>query len=140
MRELWIETWRSIVAHRVRFGLTSLGIAWGAFMLTFLSSMMSGFESHFMREFEELGPRIVFMGRGTIVKARTGERGAREVDLEVDDVLAVHALSTIDDVTPEVRVWSMPVRRGRVSKLLRISGLDAARTASAPSISSAVAI
>ena len=66
MREIWIDTWRSIVAHRVRFGLTALGIAWGAFMLTFLSSSMQGFEQHFVSEFEEIGPKIVFMGRGWI--------------------------------------------------------------------------
>ena len=77
MRELLIETFRSIVAHRVRFGLTALGIAWGAFMLTFLSSNMLGFEQHFIREFEEIGPRVVIMGPSVILKDRVGARGAR---------------------------------------------------------------
>ena len=125
MRELWIDTWRSIVAHRIRFGLTSLGIAWGAFMLTYLSSNMEGFQRHFVSEFEEIGPRIVFMGSGTILKDRVGERGARRLELEADDVLRTEALQTIEEVSPEIGLWSMPVRSGRRSKLLRVTGLDA---------------
>lgn len=125
MRELWIETWRSIVAHRVRFGLTSLGISWGAFMLTYLSSNMVGFESHFVAEFEELGPKIVIMGPGAILKTRVGERGARGVEMDTDDVLRNASLHSIEHVSPEVGLWSMPVRRGRVSKLMRVNGLSA---------------
>lgn len=124
MREIWIETWRSIVAHRVRFGLTALGIAWGAFMLTFLSSNMLGFEQHFVSEFEEIGPRVVIMGPGTILKSRVGERGARQVEIEPKDVAGVQRLRNVEFASPEVSIWSMPIRVGRRSKLLRLTGLD----------------
>ena len=125
MRELWIDTWRSIVAHRVRFGLTAIGIAWGAFMLTFLSSTTQGFEQHFISEFEEVGPKVVFMGTGTVLKEGLGERNARIVEVEAQDVQQLEALQRIEAATPEVGVWSVPVRTGRRSKLLRLSGLDA---------------
>ena len=125
MRDMLIETFRSIVAHRVRFGLTALGIAWGGFMLTFLSANMKGFEAHFTREFEEIGPRVVMMGRGTILKERIGERGARKVQIEAEDVQRIERLAQIEVASPEVNVWSMPVRTGRRSKLLRLTGLDA---------------
>ncbi|MEM9173890.1 MAG: ABC transporter permease [Myxococcota bacterium] len=124
MRDVFIETWRSIVAHRVRFGLTALGIAWGGFMLTFLSANMMGFEAHFVREFEEIGPRVVHMGRGTILKARTGERGARTVEIENEDVQSTERLLQVEAASPEVHIWSMPVRAGRRSKLLKLTGLD----------------
>jgi putative ABC transport system permease protein len=125
MRELWIDTWRSIVAHRVRFGLTALGIAWGAFMLTFLSSATKGFEQHFVTEFEEIGPRVVFMGTGVILKEGVGERGARELELEAEDIERATLLSKVEGVTPEIGVWAMPVRSGRRSKLMRIAGMNA---------------
>ena len=124
MRDVLIETGRSIVAHRVRFGLTALGIAWGGFMLTFLSANMMGFEAHFIREFEEIGPRVVQMGKGTILKSRTGERGARVVEIENEDVQRTERLRDVEAASPEVHVWSMPVRAGRRSKLLRLTGLD----------------
>ncbi|MEM7410713.1 MAG: ABC transporter permease [Myxococcota bacterium] len=125
MRELVIDTWRSIVAHRVRFGLTSLGIAWGAFMLTFLSSNLEGFSRHFVAEFEELGPRIVFMGPGSILKDRVGDRGARVVELEAEDADRAEQLVSVEEASPEIGRWALPVRQGRRSKLLRVSGLDA---------------
>ena len=125
MRELLVETWRSLVAHRVRFGLTALGIAWGAFMLTFLSSNMLGFEQHFIREFEEIGPRVVMMGPAVILKDRVGARGARVVEVESEDVLGMERLQSVEFATPEVHVWSMPVRAGRRSKLLRMTGIGA---------------
>lgn len=125
MREIFIDTWRSIVAHRLRFGLTALGIAWGAFMLTFLSSNMLGFERHFVSQFEAIGPKVVLMGTGTILKARVGERAAREVEIEAEDVARIQQLQNVEYASPEISVWSMPVRAGRRSKLLRLTGLDA---------------
>lgn len=125
MRELFVETWRSLVAHRVRFGLTALGIAWGAFMLTFLSSNMLGFEQHFIQEFEEIGPRVVMMGPSVILKDRVGARGARVVEIESEDVRGMERLRSVEFATPEVHVWSMPVRAGRRSKLLRMTGIGA---------------
>ena len=125
MRELLVETFRSIVAHRLRFGLTALGIAWGAFMLTFLSSNMLGFEQHFIREFEEIGPRVVMMGPAVILKDRVGARGARLVEVESEDVPTMERLGSVEFATPEVHVWSMPVRAGRRSKLLRMTGIGA---------------
>jgi putative ABC transport system permease protein len=125
MRSILVDTWRSIVAHRMRFGLTALGIAWGALMLTFLSSSMLGFEAHFIREFEELGPKIVMMGRGTILKERGGERGARQIELEAQHIDRLELLAKIEHASPEIPIWSMPVRAGRRSKLLRLAGLDA---------------
>jgi hypothetical protein len=73
LRELAIETLRSLRAHRLRYGLTSLGIVWGAFMLTYLSASMEGTERHFIGALERMGPRVVFMGGGVVLK-REGDR------------------------------------------------------------------
>ena len=93
-------------------------------MLTFLSSSMLGFEQHYVSEFEEIGPRVVSMGPGTILKSRVGERGAREVEIEPEDVAQTEKLWNVEIASPEVSVWSMPVRVGRRSKLLKLTGLD----------------
>lgn len=125
MRSLLVDSWRSIVAHRVRFGLTALGIAWGALMLTFLSSSMLGLETHFVREIEEMGPKIVTMGRGVILRARGGERGARQIELKDEHVERLEAIDSIEHASPQIIVWATPIRAGRRSKLLNLAGLDA---------------
>ena len=53
MPELLRSTVRSLRAHALRYGLTSLGILWGAFMLTFLSGNTEGTDRHFRHELEE---------------------------------------------------------------------------------------
>jgi putative ABC transport system permease protein len=124
MRTLLLDAWRSIVAHRLRFGLTALGIAWGALMLTFLSSSMLGLETHFIREMEEIGPKVVTMGRGVILKPRGGERGARRIELKEEHVERLEAIEAIERASPEIVVWAVPIRAGRRSKLLNLVALD----------------
>jgi putative ABC transport system permease protein len=123
--DLLLETLRSLRAHAVRFVLTSLGVAWGALLLTFLSAQMGGMRSHFMSELEEVGPKLVFMGAGVVLDERTGAREARKVELEPKDVTRLADLASIDGASPEVFLRNEPVRSGRRSKLLNVVGYDA---------------
>ncbi|HVH17579.1 MAG TPA: hypothetical protein VNF72_04715, partial [Myxococcota bacterium] len=124
LRDLAKETLRSLRAHKLRYGLTSLGILWGSFMLTYLSASMAGTETHFMGAMQKMGPRIVFMGGGVVLKQRVGERGARPVELEAEDSDRLGALETVEAATPRIELWSEMVRYGRVTKLLRIEGVN----------------
>ena len=78
MTDLFVETFRSIRAHSLRFTLTSLGIVWGAFMLTYLSASTAGTERHYVES----------MTAG-------GERNARPVELEDDDAIRVQSLRDV---------------------------------------------
>ena len=86
MFELLREVVDSIRAHKLRFALTSLGVTWGALMLTVLSAQMGNMGAHFRREMEEIGPKLVIMGRGQIAHERVGERMSRELDLEPEHI------------------------------------------------------
>ena len=57
--DLFRSTIRSLRAHALRYSLTSLGILWGAMMLTLLSSSMAGVTQHFKDELAEIGPKVV---------------------------------------------------------------------------------
>ncbi len=122
MDDLWTNTWRSLRAHKMRFALTSAGILWGAFMLTFLSGTMEGFDQHFRREIEEAGPKIVLMFPGSVLKNRVGERGARQVELENDDVERIAGLHSVEDTDHDLLMWSQVVRAGGRTKLLHVNG------------------
>ena len=96
MRDLLAETFASLRAHALRFTLAALGVGWGALMLTFLSAQSGAMASHFRRELEEVGPKLVILGPGVILKDRVGERASREVELEAEDVERIEALDVVE--------------------------------------------
>jgi putative ABC transport system permease protein len=122
--DLLLSTLASLRVHALRFLLTSLGVAWGALLLTFLSAQMGGVRTHFMRELEEIGPKLVFMGAGVILENRVGERGSRPVELDAGDVARVESLGSVERATPNLVFWNQPVRHGRRTKLLNVVGYD----------------
>lgn len=121
--ELLRQSLRSLRAHAFRYGLTSVGIVWGVMMLTILSSFMEGTHEHFTDELEEVGPRIVWAFPGTLMKEGVGERGARELELETEDVLRLEDLISVEHADPNIALWSMVVRAGRRTKLLSVYGV-----------------
>jgi putative ABC transport system permease protein len=123
--DLLLATLRSLRAHAVRFSLTSLGVAWGAFLLTFLTASMRGSEEHFTRELEEVGPKLVLLWPGSVLKNRVGERGARAVRLEGEDVDRLRELRSIEAATPDLKLWSQIVRAGPRTKLFAVDGVGA---------------
>jgi putative ABC transport system permease protein len=120
--DVFIDTLRTLRAHALRFGLTALGILWGAMMLTFLSSSLEGINRHFARELEEIGPKVVILWPGAVLKNRVGERGARAVELDIDDVERMDALESVEAIAPDVMLWSQIVRAGSRTKLLAVNG------------------
>jgi putative ABC transport system permease protein len=122
--DLLLSTWRSLRAHAVRFTLTSLGITWGAFVLTYLTASMQGFDAHFTRELEEAGPKVVLVWPGAVLKNRVGERGARTVEIENEDVGALAALGSIERAAPDFSLWSQIVRAEGRTKLFKVDGVS----------------
>lgn len=122
--DLFSSTLRSLRAHALRFGLTSLGIVWGAFLLTYLTGSMEGVDSHFIRELEEAGPKLVIAWPGSVIKNRVGERGARRVELEEDDVTRLQQVHSVEDAAPELTLWSQIIRAGGRTKLFTVNGVS----------------
>jgi putative ABC transport system permease protein len=122
--DLLLSTVQSLKAHAVRFTLTSLGITWGAFVLTYLTASMQGFDAHFTRELEEAGPKVVIAWPGNVLKNRVGERGARPVEIENEDVEAIEALASIETAAPDVSMWSQIIRAEGRTKLFRVNGVS----------------
>ena len=122
--DLLRQTLLSLRAHAVRFALTSLGITWGAFVLTYLTASMQGFDKHFTDELEEAGPKFVLVWPGAVLKNRVGERGARPVELKNADVAALSALASIENAAPDISLWSQIVRAGGRTKLFQVDGIS----------------
>ncbi|HSJ99443.1 MAG TPA: ABC transporter permease, partial [Myxococcota bacterium] len=125
MRELVAETFRTLRAHAFRFALTSLGVSWGTLMLTYLTASVTGMDRHFSREIEEVGPRIVWTFPGVVIKDKVGERGARPVELEVEDAARLATLRAVEHSAPNIAVWSSVVRGGGRTRLFTVYGVAA---------------
>jgi putative ABC transport system permease protein len=123
--ELAVETARALRAHAFRFALTSLGVGWGAFMLTYLTASVTGMDRHFTREIEEVGPRVVWMFPGVVIKDKVGERGARGIELEVEDALRLAGPVSIEHAAPNIAVWASIVRGGGRTRLFNVFGVAA---------------
>lgn len=122
--ELLVETLRSVRAHAMRFGLTSLGVFWGVMMLTFLSAISTGYDRHFGDMVDKVGQRIVYLFSGEISKASSGHRTSRKVTFEVEDVARVAALSTVDRAAANLWFGTKVFRAGSRSKLIWTYGAD----------------
>jgi putative ABC transport system permease protein len=126
--DLLHETLRGLRAQAFRFGLAALGMAWGVAMLTYLSASSDGYDRHFARELGKIGQRIVFLCPGTITKAKVGQRGARRLDLEREDVDRLATLAPVERAAPNAWVGPRVVRAGRRTKLLWLHGASADTT------------
>ncbi len=124
MRDLLAETFASLRAHALRFGLAALGVGWGALMLTFLSAQSGAVAKHYRHEMEEIGPKLVILGPGVIARQHVGERGSRGVELEPEDVARIERLDVVEHASPVVELPGTLIRHGRRSKLLNVVGWD----------------
>jgi len=122
--DTFLQTLRSLRAHRLRFILTSLGIFWGAVMLTYLSASAVGIEDEFSQQLERTGPKTIWAFPGVVTKDRVGERGARILELEPEDVDRLESLDLIESSTGEVQLWSTLVRSDQSARLLTVVGMD----------------
>jgi putative ABC transport system permease protein len=127
--DLLHATLQSLRAHALRFALTSLGIVWGSFLLTFLTASMRGTEDHFTRELEEVGPKVVVLWPGSVLRSRIAERGARAVVLEGEDVERLASLGAIESASPDLKLWSQIVRAGPRTKLFAVNAVGAEASA-----------
>src|SRR5512139_1195158 len=116
--DLLRDTLRSLRAHAFRFGLTSLGIAWGTAMLTYLSGSSDGYDLHFERQLDKLGQRIVFLFPGVATKRHVGQRGARPVELKRKDVDRIAELQAVERAAPNIWLGPRVMRAAGRTKLV----------------------
>lgn len=116
--DLLLVTLRSLRTHAFRFVLTSLGILWGAAMLTYLSAASDGYDQHFEKQLDKLGQRIVFLFPGVVTKQHVGQRGARHVELEREDVDRIADLHAVERAAPNLWLGPRVIRAAGHTKLV----------------------
>jgi putative ABC transport system permease protein len=125
LRDLALSTVRTLRAHALRFTLTSLGIVWGTLMLSFLSASMAGLDGFYQRQMINIGPKIVYVFPGVVLKDSVGARGARAVVLDNDDIGHIDGLNIVERAAPNLWLGSRVMRSERYTKLLWTFGVSA---------------
>jgi putative ABC transport system permease protein len=82
-------------------------------------------DRHFTREIAEVGPRVVWLFPGVVIKDKVGERGARGVELEVEDAQRLAGPAAIRHAAPNIAVWAAIVRGGGRTRLFSAFGVAA---------------
>ncbi|MCB0594202.1 MAG: ABC transporter permease, partial [Phaeodactylibacter sp.] len=60
-RDTWQEILGTIKKHKLRTGLTALGVFWGIFMLVFVLGMGKGLENGVFRGFGERAKNVMYV-------------------------------------------------------------------------------
>ena len=97
-------TFTSITAHRLRSGLTGLGIAIGITAVVLLTSIGEGIRHYVLSEFTQFGTHLIEINPGKTMTQGTPVGTIATVrPLTLDDAEALKGLSQVRDVVPVVQ-------------------------------------
>ena len=99
---LWLG-WGSIVAHRLRSGLTMLGIVIGIASVMLLTSLGEGTRRSILSEFTQFGTSLMKVSRGRVqTTGIPGSIGATVRKLTIEDAEAIKRVPGIEHLVPMV--------------------------------------
>ncbi|HTC95051.1 MAG TPA: ABC transporter permease [Terriglobales bacterium] len=87
--DIFMQTLRTLWAHKLRSFLTMFGIAWGVGSLLLLVGVGEGFRSGQRRELNNIGENIMFIFGGRVPAVPGSSISARPYELTYDDYLAI---------------------------------------------------
>lgn len=103
LKEVVVQAWHSLVAHRFRAGLTMLGIAWGIVTVTSMMAYGNGFHNALIFGFSNAfsnGTAVIYGGQTSMQAG--GERAGKRVFLKLADVEPLRDLGYVKNVSPEI--------------------------------------
>jgi putative ABC transport system permease protein len=94
-------------------------------MLSFLSASMAGVDRFYHQHMVNVGPKIIYVFPGVVLKERVGARGARTVKFENEDIAHIGSLDIVERAAPNLGLGSRVIRAGRHTKLFWTFGVSA---------------
>ncbi len=85
----WQEIFNTIRKHKLRTGLTALGVFWGIFMLVFLMGAGKGLQNGVFGLFGGHAKNSMYMGGRFTSKPYKGLKPGRPIRLTSDDITAI---------------------------------------------------
>lgn len=122
-RELLLQTFRNLWAHKLRSTLTMFGISWGIAAIIFMVAIGEGFKEGYRNMLYSMGTDIVILWPGRTSLQAGGQRAGRNIRFTYDDVVAIEReCPTVRHVTAEL-ARTEPVRSRHNSGLFSTHGI-----------------
>jgi putative ABC transport system permease protein len=123
LRDLLVDTFRTLAAHKLRTGLTMFGLMWGVVSITLMTAAGDGFREGQRRVAANFGENIFIVFRGRTGKQAGGKRAGRQIFWSVKDHEKIGPyVPSCEFVIPELTRSDVPVRSAFNSARLLISG------------------
>lgn len=133
-RDTWQEIMATIRKHKLRTGLTALGVFWGIFMLVFVLGMGKGLENGVFRGFGERAKNVMYVWPSRTSQPYKGFQPGRVPKFTLDDILAIKQfVPEVDYIAPRLSMGASPVVfndksdsyeiRGELSDMIRVEAL-----------------
>ncbi|NBC07489.1 MAG: FtsX-like permease family protein [Bacteroidetes bacterium] len=133
-RDNWQEILSTIKKHKLRTGLTALGVFWGIFMLVFVLGMGKGLENGTYRGFGERAKNIMYVWPSSTTMPYQGFQPGRRPQLKIEDITAIkQQLPAVEHIAPRLSMNGVPVYyedigeqrevRGELESMINIEAL-----------------
>jgi putative ABC transport system permease protein len=133
-RDTWQEILGTIRKHKLRTGLTALGVFWGIFMLIFVLGMGSGLENSVLRDFGSRAKNVMYVWAERTTQPYKGFQPGRRPQLSLDDIRALEQnVPELEYIAPRLSLNSIPVYykdigdryeiRGELENMIKIEAL-----------------
>ena len=134
-RDTWQEILATMSKHKLRTGLTALGVFWGIFMLVFVLGMGKGLENGVFKDFGLKAKNVMFAWTWTTSKPYKGFQPGRNPQLTFEDIEAIkNNIEGIALISPRLHLNGANVRhrdksddyevRGEFGDMFKIEALQ----------------
>ncbi len=134
-RDTWQEIMGTIRKHKLRTGLTALGVFWGIFMLVFVLGMGKGLENGVFRGFGDRAKNVMYVWPERTSQPYKGFQPGRRPQLRLEDITAIRQnIPDVQFIAPRLSLGSTPVYykdigdsyeiRGELQDMIRIEALQ----------------
>ena len=122
-RDLFLDTLRTLWAHKLRTFLTMFGIAWGIISITLMVAAGEGLRVGQKKQMENFGRDIMIVFAGRTSLEAGGMRAGRPVTwLDTDYSIVQQTAPSCQDVLPELERDNAPVRSLSNSGSILVTG------------------
>lgn len=122
-RDTWQEIFATIKKHKLRTGLTALGVFWGIFMLVFVVGMGQGLENGVFRDFGNQAKNIMYVSSRRTTIPYKGFQPGRYPVLNLQDIQAIkNSVDGVEYVAPRHSINNVTVGHGTNTEQREIRG------------------
>ncbi len=111
LRDLFLDTFRTLWPHKVRTALTMFGIAWGIVSITLMVAAGEGLRAGQAKVAESFGKNIMIVFAGRTSMQAGGQRAGRSLQWDAGDYKFIEEqCPDVEHALPEIGQGNVPVR------------------------------